>query len=74
MDNIELNTLLKDLKDDLGKIKERLRAVEKEQRLIREDLLSGEAKIRMQKRILENQPNKINELRKKIDEEINIKI
>lgn len=71
MGNTDLVVLLK---EDLGEIKERLIAVEKEQRRIREDLLSGEAKARMQKRILEKPPSNIKELRKKIDEDINIKI
>jgi len=74
MENIELNILLKDLKLDLGEIKERLIAVEKEQRRIREDLLSGEAKSRMQKRMLEKPTKKIKDIRKKIDEDIEIKI
>ena len=74
MENTEQNALLKSLKEDLREIKERLRAVEKEQRIIREDLLSGEVKQRMQKRILEKNPKKIKELKEKIDEEISIKI
>jgi len=74
MENTEQNALLKSLKEDLREIKERLRAVEKEQRIIREDLLSGEVKERMQKRILEKHPKKIKELKEKIDEEISIKI
>lgn len=74
MDNTEQNALLKDLKEDLREIKERLKAVEKEQRIIREDLLSGEVKERMKKRILEKHPKKIKELKEKIDEEISIKI
>jgi len=74
MENTEQIALLEELKEDLREIKERLRAVEKEQRIIREDLLSGEAKQRMQKRILEKHPKKIKELKEKIDEEISIKI
>lgn len=74
MDDSELLTDLKAFKDNLIEIKERLRAVEIEQRRIREDLLSGEPKARMKKRILQNKPDNIKDLRKKIDEKINIKI
>ena len=74
MDDPELLIILKSLKDNLIDIKERLSAVEIEQRRIREDLLSGEPKARMKKRILQNKTGDIKELRKKIDDEINIKI
>lgn len=62
------------IKEELRIIKERLTAMEVEQRRIREDLLSGEAKERMAKRILDNKPERINRLKKKIDEDIEIKI
>jgi hypothetical protein len=74
MDEPDLSILFKNLKSDIIEIKERLRAVEKEQRRIREDLLSGEAKERMQKRMLRNTQKDIKEVRKKLDEEIDIKI
>jgi len=61
------------IKEEIQKIKERLRAIEKEQRWIREDIISGDAGLRMKKRILQN-PKGIKEIRKKIDEEIDIKI
>jgi len=60
-----------------GEIKElewRLMAVEKEQRIIREDILSGEAIERMKRRLLNNPPENINEVKKKIDEQIKIEI
>jgi len=74
MSNEEILLILEKIKYELIEIKERLRAVEKEQRLIREDILSGEAKVRMQKRMLENKPSDRKELKKKMDEDIKIKI
>ena len=55
-------------------LEERLTAIEKEQRLIREDILSGDPKGRMQRRLLENRPEKLLEKKKKIDENIKIEI
>ena len=66
--------LIIQLRKEIRELEWRLRAVEKEQRIIREDLLSGEVKERMQKRILEKHPKKIKELKEKIDEDISIKI
>ena len=74
MDKPEIVSVLKDLRGDLLEIKERLIAVEVEQRRIREDLLSGEPQSRMKKRILQNKSEDIKKLKNKIDEEINIKI
>ena len=74
MDDAELRSAIKLLRDDFTEIRERLIAVEIEQRRIREDILSGEPKERMQKRMLQNNPRNIKEFRKKIDKEINIKI
>jgi len=62
------------LKEDIQQIKERLNAIEREQRLIIEDILSGNAKSRMQKRLLEKPTNKTEEIRRKIDKEFNIEI
>ena len=39
---------------EINELKERLIALEKEQRQIREDILSGAPKERMQRRLLEN--------------------
>jgi len=61
------------IKKEILEIKERLRAIEKEQRLIREDILSGEAELHLKRRILRN-PNDKNENRKKRFENIDIKI
>ena len=59
---------------EIRSLDERLRAIEVEQRRIREDILSGSAKSRMQKRILE-QPNKNRtEKREKVIEQIKIEI
>jgi len=63
-----------ELKEKIKEIEERLTAIEKEQRTIREDILSGRAKERMQQRILENTQKKVEELKKKIDSEIKIEI
>jgi len=52
----------------------RLKAVEKEQRLIREDILSGEPIERIKKRLLINPEENYDETRKKIDKEIKIRV
>ncbi len=61
------------IKAEINNIKERLRAIEKEQRLIREDILSGEPQLHMKRRILGN-PVESNEVRKKRYDNIDIKI
>jgi hypothetical protein len=70
MDEDVVNKLLEEIKV----IKERLQAIEKEQRLIREDILSGDPKERMQKRILNKPPQGRDEIKEKIDKEIKIEI
>ena len=55
-------------------IDERITLIEKEVRLIREDILSGSAKERMQRRMLENRPEKLLEKKKKIEKDIKIEI
>ena len=50
MDEEQITQLIREIRE----IKERLIAVEKEQRQIREDILSGTPKERMQRRLLEN--------------------
>ena len=62
------------LRKEIRELEERLRAVEKEQRMIREDILSGEAINRMKKRLLNTPLENINEVKKKIDKQIKIKI
>ena len=53
--------LLSKIVRKINEIDERLTAIEKEQRLIREDIFSGKPKERMQRRLLENQPEKLHE-------------
>ncbi len=62
------------LQEKIRNLEERLRAVEKEQRRIREDILFGTPKERMQKRILERPSNKSKEIKEKIDKEFKIEI
>ena len=62
------------LETKLRNLEERLRAVEKEQRNIREDILSGNPEERMQKRLLEKPPEKMKEIKEKLNEEIKIEI
>ena len=50
MDEEHISVLVKEIEE----LKERLIALEKEQRQIREDILSGTPKERMQRRLLEN--------------------
>jgi len=66
--------IIAELENKIKNIEERLRAVEKEQRNIREDILSGKAEVRMQKRLLEKPQNKIKDMKDKLDEEIKIEI
>ena len=63
-----------ELKEKIKELEERLIAIEKEQRTMREDILSGRAKERMQQRILENTQKKVEEIKKKLDNEIRIEI
>lgn len=63
-----------ELKDKIRNLEERIKALEKEQRLIREDILSGSMKERMRKRILEKPSGKIEEIKEKIDDQIKIEI
>jgi len=69
----DAQTLL-NLQEKIRAIEERLRAVEKEQRNIREDLLLGRTKERMQKRILEKPSVDKEKLKEKIDDQIKIEI
>jgi len=62
------------IQNDIQKINERLRALEKEQRLIIQDLLSGETQTRLHRRILENNKEKITDKKEKINKEIKIEI
>ena len=68
------NELIEDLKEKISNMEERLKAIEKEQRMIREDILSGRAKERTQHRLLENDQKRNEELKKKLDKDIKIGI
>lgn len=65
---------LSQLKSEMEKIKERLTAIEKEQRKILEDILSGEPKERMHKRLLDKPGKKMSDKKEKIDDQIKIQI
>ena len=68
------NELIEELREKISNMEERLKAIEKEQRMIREDILSGRAKERMRQRMLENAQKRSEELKKKIDKDIKIGI
>ena len=59
---------LEKLKDEIVIIRERLIAVEKEQRMIIEDILSGNPRERMKKRLLSRPSNKREEIEKKLND------
>jgi hypothetical protein len=60
--------------EKLKNIDERIKALEKELRLIREDILSGNPMERMKQRLLENTEKRKEEIMKKIENEINFEI
>jgi len=62
------------LQDEIKEMKERLMAIEKEQRLIREDILLGNPVARMKKRILEKPTEKISDKKERIKSQIKIEI
>ena len=66
--------IILELEDRVRNLEERLKALEKEQRLIREDILSGSMKERMRKRMLEKPSGKRDEIREKLDKQIKIEI
>ncbi len=55
-------------------IKRVIKALEKELRLMREDILSGNPMERMKQRLLENTEKRKEEIMKKIENEINFEI
>ena len=62
------------LEEKIKNIDERLKAIEKEQRLIIEDILSGVPNEHMRLRLLQNPQKRKEELKKKIENEINFEI
>lgn len=55
------------LKEEIVNIRERLIAIEKEQRMIIEDLLSDDPRESLRKRLLEKPSNKKEEIEKKLE-------
>jgi len=67
--------VLNQLKLEIEKINERMYAIEKEQRYLQQDILSGNPKESMQRRILNGTPEKTyHQKKEKIDNEIKIEI
>ncbi len=67
--------VIEQLKEALSNINERLSAIEREQRYIQKDILSGDAKESMQRRLLNGTPEKTyHQKKEKIDNEIKIEI
>ncbi|KYK22777.1 hypothetical protein AYK21_03595 [Thermoplasmatales archaeon SG8-52-2] len=65
---------VKDLKNKIRILEERLMAVEKEQRNLREDILSGNPEERIKRRLLEKPQKNIKDLKEELDKEIKIEI
>jgi len=65
---------LKKLIEEIKEIKERLVAIEKEQRMIYEDILAGNPRERMYRRLLNTKSENIIEKNKRIDDDIKIEI
>ena len=63
-----------ELQEKIRSLEERLRAIEKEQRMIREDILMGTPKERMQKRMLDKPTEDREEIKQRIDKKIRIEI
>ena len=63
-----------DLENKVRNLEERLIALEREQRLIREYILSGSCRERMHKRLLEKPSNKSKEIKEKLDKDFKIEI
>ncbi len=66
--------IILELENRVRNLEERLKALEKEQRLIREDILFGSMKERMRKRMLEKPSGKREEIKEKLDKQIKIEI
>ena len=70
MDAEQINTIIKEIKV----IQERLNAIEREQKLIMKDIISGSPEESMKKRLLQKKKFNPEEYKKKIDDEIKIEI
>ena len=68
------SSISKQLLEEIKIIKEKINALEREQRKIREDILSGNAKESMKKRMLQSPKEKMVLKKERIDKEIKIKI
>ena len=65
---------ISELQEKVKSIEERLRAIEKEQRMMREDILTGTPKERMQKRMLDKPTEDREEIKERIEKKIRIEI
>ena len=72
--SIKSKDVISQLMEEINNIDDRIKALEKEQRLIREDILSGVPNERMRQRLLENPQKKKEEIKKKLESEISFKI
>jgi len=70
MDEETLSKLIEEIRE----IKERLAAIEKEQRWMREDILAGNPRERLHRRILNTKSENIIEKNEKSDDDITIEI
>ena len=66
--------IISELQGKIRNMEERIRALEIEQRRIREDILSGSSRARMQKRILEKPSENREEIKERLDKQIKIEI
>jgi hypothetical protein len=64
----------KDFAHKIKILEERIQALEKEQRNLREDILSGNPEERIKRRMLEKPPKNIKDLKEELDKEIKIEI
>jgi hypothetical protein len=65
---------IKELTNKIKILEERLQAIEKEQRNIQEDLLSGNPEERIKRRLLEKPTKNIKDIKEELDKEIKIEI
>jgi hypothetical protein len=72
--SVKSKNVITQLVEKINNIDDRIKALEKELRLIREDILSGEPTERMRQRLLENPKKKKEELKKKMESEISFEI